>query len=48
MRMHPREGFALPVAIFVIGFLTVGVAAAISAAGGPGCPLARGTNGPMR
>jgi hypothetical protein len=30
MRMHSRAGFALPVAIFVIGFLTVGVAAAFT------------------
>lgn len=30
MRMQPRDGFALPVAIFVLGFLTVGVAAAFT------------------
>jgi hypothetical protein len=30
MRMYSRDGFALPVAIFVIGFLTVGVAAAFT------------------
>lgn len=30
MNMQTRDGFALPVAIFVIGFLTVGVAAAFT------------------
>ncbi len=30
MRMHSRDGFALPVALFVVGFLTIGVAAAFA------------------
>lgn len=30
MRMQPRDGFALPLALFVIGVLTVGVAAAFT------------------